>query len=76
VHDLNLYADTGVNWRIVQGYGALVAGFGANLPVRLGCEVFLIDHSGARLAVETSLGRFSADAVIVTVPTSILALKS
>lgn len=73
VHDANLYADSGVNWRVVEGYGAAIAAFGKDLPVRLGCAVRVIDHAGSRLAVETSLGTISADAVIVTVPTSILA---
>lgn len=73
VHDGNRYADSGVNWRVVEGYGAVIARFGAAVPVVLDCAVHSIDHGGARIRVETSRGTLDADAVIVTVPTPILA---
>ena len=31
------YRDTGVNWRVVEGYGTLVAASGAGLDVALDC---------------------------------------
>jgi monoamine oxidase len=71
--DLARYHDNGVNWRVVQGLGATIAGYGADLPVVLDCPVQRIDHSGHRLAIETGKGTIAADRVIVTVPTSILA---
>lgn len=73
VHDSNHYADTGVNWRVVEGYGAVIAGFGASVPVTLDCKATLIDHTGPRIRVETSLGTLTADIVVVTVPTPALA---
>jgi monoamine oxidase len=50
VQDSNRYADTGVNWRVAEGYGAVIAVQAAGLPIRLGCPVRLIDHRGKRLA--------------------------
>jgi monoamine oxidase len=76
VQDLARYDDTGVNWRVVEGYGALVASHGAGLPTRLGCKAERIDHSGGRLRVETAEGAIIADAAIVTLPSALLADKA
>ncbi|MFZ3327492.1 MAG: FAD-dependent oxidoreductase [Methylocella sp.] len=75
VQDSNRYADTGVNWRVAEGYGAAIAAQAAGLPIRLNCPVMLIDHRGKRLAIETALGTVTADAVIVTVPTPLIAAQ-
>ncbi len=71
--DLEAYEDTGVNWRVRRGYGALIAAYGATCPVALSCEVTVIDWSGRRVHIETSRGALSAGKVIVTVPTSLIA---
>jgi len=71
--DFDNFDDTGVNWRIVEGYGATIAACGASLPVALGCAVLSIDHSGKRLKIETTQGRIIADRVIVTLPSAIIA---
>src|SRR3984893_6180415 len=73
VMDLDAYEDTGINWRVRRGYGALMAAYGAHLPLALNCEVTLIDHSGKRVRIETSRGTLSAGKVIVTVPTNLIA---
>ncbi|HVZ13992.1 MAG TPA: FAD-dependent oxidoreductase, partial [Bauldia sp.] len=73
VRDLARYDDTGVNWRVREGYGALVAGYAAGLPVTLGCEVLHIDRRGSRLAVETTIGTLRARAVVVTLSSNIVA---
>jgi len=73
VHDLARYHDTDVNWRIVEGLGATIAAYGADIPVALNCPVSRIDHSGSRLRLETRNGIITADQVIVALPTSILA---
>lgn len=73
VTDFGRYADTGVNFRARVGFGALVARLGETLPIVTGCDVRVIDHSAARLRVETSRGSFACDKVIVTVPTNIIA---
>ena len=75
VQDSNRYADTGVNWRVAEGYGTVIAAQAAGLPIRLNCPVMLIDHRGKRLAIETALGTVMADAVIVTVPTPLIAAQ-
>ena len=73
VLDLDAYEDTDLNWRIRRGYGALIAAYGASCPIALNCEVTLIDHSGQRIRIETSQGTLTADKVIVTVPTNLIA---
>jgi monoamine oxidase len=75
VQDSNRYADSGVNWRVAEGYGTVIAAQAAGLPIRLNCPVMLIDHRGNRLAIETALGTVMADAVIVTVPTPLIAVQ-
>jgi monoamine oxidase len=71
--DMDAYEDTEINWRVRRGYGAMIAAYGASCPLALNCAVSLIDHSGTRLRIETSLGTLSADKVIVTVPTNLIA---
>jgi monoamine oxidase len=71
--DMDAYEDTGNNWRVRRGYGALMAAYGAGLPLALNTQVTLIDHSGERVRVETSRGALSAAKVIITVPTSVIA---
>ena len=71
--DLDAYEDSDLNWRVRRGYGALIAAYGAPCPVALDCNVTLIDHSGKRLRIETSQGTLTADKVIVTVPTNLIA---
>jgi monoamine oxidase len=71
--DFDAYEDTNLNWRVRRGYGALMAAYGVSLPIKFNCVVTLIDHSQQRLRLETSLGTLSADKVIVTVPTDLIA---
>lgn len=76
IYDMDAYEDTEVNWRVRRGYGALIAAYGAPCPVSLGTQVTLIDHSGARIRIETSRGTLTAGKVIVTAPTNLLANES
>jgi monoamine oxidase len=71
--DMDAYEDTEINWRVRRGYGALIAAYGASCPLALNCPVTLVDHSGKRLRIETSLGTLETDKVIVTVPTNLIA---
>ena len=71
--DFDAYEDTNLNWRVRRGYGALMAAYGATLPLAFNCVVTLIDHSGKRLRLETSQGALAADKVIITVPTNLIA---
>jgi monoamine oxidase len=74
--DMDAYEDTGMNWRVRRGYGALMAAYGASLPTAFNCEVTLIDHAGKRLRIETSQGTLMADKVIITVPTNLIAQEA
>lgn len=71
--DLASYSDTGINWRARNGYGALIAQLAEGLNLRLGCAVRAIDHSGARLLIETNHGTVHADRIIVTLPSNLIA---
>jgi monoamine oxidase len=71
--DLARYDDDGVNWRIVEGYGAVIAAHGAGLPTAFDCKAERIDRRGRRLRIETGKGAIQADAVIVTLPSALIA---
>lgn len=73
VLDFDRYIDTDVDWRLEGGYGAFIASFAADLPIRYGCVVTRIDATGRDLVVETSQGTLAASAAIVTLPTGVLA---
>lgn len=66
------YEDTGQDWPVVSGYGALVAGMAAGLPVRTGVRVDEIVQRAGRVEVHTPAGRITARATIVTVSTNVL----
>jgi monoamine oxidase len=74
--DMDAYEDTNINWRVRRGYGALMAAYGAPLPLALNCQVSLIDHSGKALRIETSLGTLAAAKAIITVPTNLIAQEA
>jgi monoamine oxidase len=74
--DMEAYEDSGINWRVRRGYGALIAAYGASLPLAFNCEVTLIEHSGRRLRIETSKGTLTADKAIITVPTNLIAQEA
>ena len=68
VHDFYNYHDTGVNWRVTAGYGALIAALDAGLDIVLDCRATVVDHGSRVVRIETSRGEMRARAVIVTVP--------
>jgi monoamine oxidase len=71
--DMDAYEDTEINWRARHGYGALMTAYGAQCPLAFNTQVTRIDHSGARVRIETSQGTLTAGKVIVTVPTNLIA---
>ncbi len=75
VADFKAAADLDPNYFTKEGLGALVARFGHDVPVELGCPVSAIDWSGAGVEVETKKGRVRASAAIVTVSTGVLAFE-
>jgi monoamine oxidase len=71
--DLEAYADTGVNWRIPHGYGTVIAGHGAGLPVALDCPVARIEHGGRGVVLDTPRGTIRAARAVVAVPSDLIA---
>src|SRR4029453_5802690 len=67
------FDDTGINWRVVEGYGATIAACGATLPGAPDFALPATAHRGTRLKIETTQGRIIADRVIVTLPSAIIA---
>jgi monoamine oxidase len=67
------YRDTGINWRVVEGYGTLIASLADGLDISFQCPAETIDHGGRRIRIATPRGDIEARAVIVTVPTDVLA---
>jgi monoamine oxidase len=73
IRDYAAYADSGVNWRVRDGYGMLIARTAAGLPVALGNPVSRIDHRGRTILVAAARGSLRTRAVLVTVPPTLLA---
>jgi monoamine oxidase len=73
VKDYVRYEDSGVNWRLREGYGRLFETLAEGQPVALETAVSRIDHRGQAIRLETARGTVTAGRVIVTVPTSIIA---
>ena len=71
--DASRYRDTGENWPVEDGYGALVARHAAGVPVEVGTAVERIDWGGESVRVTTGRGTVEAGAVVVTVSTDVLA---
>ena len=71
--DLLNYRDTEENWPLKQGYGALMARLGADLPVELNNAVTRIDWSADPIRLTTARGTVTARRVVLTVSTGILA---
>jgi monoamine oxidase len=76
IHDTWTYEDTGINWRVPRGYGALIAAFGAPCPVTLDTAVNVVDHTSRRIVLRTTRGDVTARRVIVTVPTNLIAREA
>jgi monoamine oxidase len=72
LQDYLAYDESGVSWRVVEGYGAALAAV-ADVEAQVDCAVSRVDHSGARVIVSTPHGELSARAVIITLPTSLIA---
>src|SRR6266516_7638466 len=73
VLDHSRYRDSGVNWRVINGYGALIEAASSGLAIEFGSPATLVDHSGKQLRIETAHGQVVAKAAIITVPPSIIA---
>ena len=71
--DFASYEETDVNWAVPEGLGAVVASAARGLDVILDCPVLAIDWGGPRVRVITGQGTLECRAVVVTVPTTLLA---
>lgn len=56
-----------------EGLGALVARWGARVPVKLGTRLVRLDSTGERVVLVTTAGEIAARACIVTIPLAVLA---
>lgn len=65
--------EDGADYPVLNGYGNLVAAWGADVPVSLNHRVEAVDWSGKGVRVMTSKGEQRARAVLCTVSTGILA---
>ena len=66
------YAETGDNWPVEAGFGALVAAWAADQQVTTGTPVRRIDRRGRQLRLETDRGTLRARAAILTPSTDVL----
>jgi monoamine oxidase len=73
IKDYVRYEDSETNWRLGEGYGSLFNALAEGLPVACETAVSRVDHSGREIRLETRRGTVTAERVIVTVPTSIIA---
>jgi monoamine oxidase len=76
VKDFVSYEDSGVNWRLAEGYGRLFEALAEGLPVALTMPVSRIDHGGRAIRLDTAGGIVTAARAIVTVPTSVLSAET
>jgi monoamine oxidase len=71
--DFRKAADLEPNYFSKEGFGALVARFGADVPVQLNTNVTRIVWDGPGVSVETNRGTVRGRKVILTVSTGVLA---
>ncbi|MBO9709926.1 MAG: FAD-dependent oxidoreductase [Caulobacter sp.] len=73
IRDYAAYQDSEVNWRVAEGYGRAISALAAPARTVLGCPVSLLRHDGPTPVLETPRGTLRARAVILCVPTPVLA---
>ena len=74
--DLHRYDESDHNWMVTEGLGTVVAGAAQGLSIALNAQVTHIDWRGPGVRIEGSHGVLQARAVIVTLPTAVLASAS
>jgi monoamine oxidase len=75
IADFRNAADLDPNFFTREGFGTLVARFGADVPVELATPVRRIDWDGAGVSCHTDRGVLHANAVIVTASPAVLAFE-
>ncbi len=71
--DVVAYGDTGENWPLRDGYGALVAAWAADVPVTLNAAATRIRWNQHGVSVESAKGTVSGRRLLITVSTNMLA---
>jgi monoamine oxidase len=71
--DLDSYNDTEENWPVREGYGALVARWGAEIPVTLNAAAERIRWGSGGVVVDTPKGTISGRRLLLTVSSNVLA---
>jgi monoamine oxidase len=71
--DLHRYDESDHNWMVREGLGTVVTAAAQGLPITLNAEVTHIDWRGPGVRIESRHGVLQARAVIVTLPTAVLA---
>jgi monoamine oxidase len=71
--DFSRYLESGHNWSVRAGLGTVLAHAAGSLDVRLNAPVRALDLTGPHVRVTSDAGTLDADAVIVTVPTTVMA---
>lgn len=62
-----------LEYRITEGYGALLNWMGNGLPITLGAAVQRVTWGTTGVTAETSAGRFEAKHAVITLPVAVLA---
>ena len=73
VTDFVAYDETGEDWPVVDGYGALVATWAADVPVTLDAAAQRIVMTCEGVAVKTPRGTVAGRTALITVSTDVLA---
>ncbi|MEL7256307.1 MAG: NAD(P)/FAD-dependent oxidoreductase [Pseudomonadota bacterium] len=76
VHDVAQYKDAQGDWLVAGGLGAFVQSLFAEVPVHVGCPVSKIDTSGPGVKAVTHKGTISANQLVLTVSTGVLAAET
>ncbi len=70
--DIIDFRETGEDWPVKRGYGALIAKQGEAAPVHLNTQALSIAWGGSPVRVATNRGALTADRVVITVSTGVL----
>lgn len=72
IGDIVSYNDTEENWPVIDGYGALVARWAADVPVQLNTAATAIRWGNSGVSVETRRGALHAKCAVIAVSTGVL----
>lgn len=70
--DTSRFRQTGEDWPVEDGFGALIAADAAGIDVRLGCPVKSVDWNDREIMVGTARGMIFCRAVLVSVSIAVL----